>query len=132
MHPRCEAILIPNNYRIEDQIIRFLTDLNEQFLVVKTQVFLMDYHPSMNKVYCLVVQDERNNAYLPLLTPVDCPKILFDAFKSRRQLGLGNGFCGNTKHKNGPRHCTHFNKTNVSMNAYSCEVSETPEFHGNT
>lgn len=84
MHPRCEAILIPHNYRIEDQIIQFLTDLNEQFLVVKIQVFLMDHLPSMNKVYYLVVQEERNNACLQLLILVDDPKILFNALASRK------------------------------------------------
>jgi hypothetical protein len=59
---RCEAMRAAQNYRIEDQIIQFLTGLNDSFGVVKTQILLMDPLPSMNKVYSLVIQEENNNS----------------------------------------------------------------------
>jgi hypothetical protein len=37
-------------YRLEDQIIQFLTGLNENFSIVKTRVLLMDLLP-INKVF---------------------------------------------------------------------------------
>jgi hypothetical protein len=46
-------------YRLEDQVIQFLTGLGDQFFVVKTQVLLMDPLPSLNKVYSLVIQEEQ-------------------------------------------------------------------------
>lgn len=47
---RCDASRIAHVYRIEGQIIQFLTCLNEKFSVVKTQILLMDPLPSLNKV----------------------------------------------------------------------------------
>jgi len=56
----CEA----RNYHLEDQVIQFLTGLNDQFAIVKTQVLMVDPLPSINKVYSLVVQEESNNHYV--------------------------------------------------------------------
>jgi hypothetical protein len=42
----CDSVHVAKNYRTEDQIIQFLTGLNDSFSVVKTQILLMDhYHP---------------------------------------------------------------------------------------
>jgi len=55
-HPcRCEFMRSAHNFRLEDQIIQFLTGLNDNFGVVKAQVLLMDPLPSINKLYSLVV-----------------------------------------------------------------------------
>ena len=47
---RCESMRSARNFRIEDQLIQFLTGLNDSFSVVKTQVLLMEPLPSINKV----------------------------------------------------------------------------------
>jgi len=61
-HPcRCAAMREARNFRLEDQVIQFLTGLNDQFNVVKTQVLMLDPLPSINKVYSLVIQEESNN-----------------------------------------------------------------------
>jgi len=64
---RCAAMRVNKEYRIEDQIIQFLTGLNDQFSVVKTQVLLLYPLPSLNKVFSLVIQEESNNVYWLLL-----------------------------------------------------------------
>jgi hypothetical protein len=62
----CQAMRAARNYRVEDQIIQFLTSLNENFSVVKTQVLLMDLLPTINKVYSLVVKN-RVTLLFPIL-----------------------------------------------------------------
>ncbi|AES95707.1 hypothetical protein MTR_5g028470 [Medicago truncatula] len=52
---RCEATRVAKIYITKDQIMQFLTGLNDQFSVLKTQVLLLDPIPSLNKVYFLVV-----------------------------------------------------------------------------
>jgi len=44
--------------------IRFLTGLNENFSVVKSQILLMDPLPSMNKIFSMVIQHERQGNYV--------------------------------------------------------------------
>ena len=39
--------------------MRFLSDLNDDFDVVKTQILMMDPLSDINKVYSLVAQHER-------------------------------------------------------------------------
>jgi len=51
---RCIASRIVETHRNEDQIMQFLTGLNDQFFVVRTKVLLLDLLPSLNKVYSLV------------------------------------------------------------------------------
>jgi hypothetical protein len=63
---RCEAMRVARKYRIEDQIIQFLSGLNENFSIVKTQVLLMDPLPTINKVYSLVAVGESRGRHLKL------------------------------------------------------------------
>jgi len=41
---------------LENQVIQFLTCLNDQIFIVQTQVMLMESLPSLNRVYSLVLQ----------------------------------------------------------------------------
>ena len=43
---------------------RFLTGLNENFLVVKSQILLMDPLPSLNKIFSMVIQHERQGKFV--------------------------------------------------------------------
>jgi len=48
-HPcHCGIMCEARNYRLEDQVIQFLTGLNDQFAIVKTQVLMVDPLPSIN------------------------------------------------------------------------------------
>jgi len=82
---RCEAMRSARYFRLEDQVIQFLTGLNEQFSVVKTQVLLMDPLPSINKMYSLVVQEESNNVQISSPAPIDDSNILVNATDSNRR-----------------------------------------------
>lgn len=42
---RCEATRVAKNHRNEDQIMQFLTGLNDQFSLVKTLILLLDPLP---------------------------------------------------------------------------------------
>lgn len=55
----CEAMRSARSHHQLLQIIRFLTSLNEQFVVVKSQILLMDHLPIMNKIFSMVIQHER-------------------------------------------------------------------------
>jgi hypothetical protein len=107
----CEAVRSARYFRLEDQVIQFLTGLNEQFAVVKTQVLLMDSLSSINKVYSLVVQEESNNTQLASPTPVDDSNILVNATDTSRGYGRGkNNFGGK-----GSRYCSFCNRTNHTV-----------------
>ncbi|CAJ2643840.1 unnamed protein product [Trifolium pratense] len=82
---RCDAMRAARLYRLEDQIIQFLTGLNEKISVVRTQVLLMDPLPPINKVYSLVVQEESNHAFLnPVNSTNDDSNVLVNASESRK------------------------------------------------
>ncbi|XP_057984436.1 uncharacterized protein LOC131169285 [Hevea brasiliensis] len=55
----CDALVTVKVYRQNDYVIRFLKGLNEQYDHVKSQIMLMDPLPSINKVFSLVIQQER-------------------------------------------------------------------------
>lgn len=63
---RCQCASMRNAqlYHQQDYVIRFLTGLNEQFSVVKSQNLLMDPLPNMNKVFSMVLQHERQNTQI--------------------------------------------------------------------
>jgi hypothetical protein len=88
---RCAAMRVNKEYWIEDQIIQFLTGLNDQFSVVKAQVLLLDPLPSLNKVFSLVVQEESNNVYTHSLPSLEEGSVLVNASDARRPQGRGRG-----------------------------------------
>ncbi|XP_022857026.1 uncharacterized protein LOC111378089 [Olea europaea var. sylvestris] len=47
------------DYKSEDQIMQFLMELDDQFSHVSNQILLMDPMRSLNKVFALILQDER-------------------------------------------------------------------------
>ena len=85
---RCESMCAARNFRMEDQVIQFLTGLNDTFLVFKTQVLLIDTLPSINKVYSMVVQEESNNT-APSSVPMEDSSILVNASDARKPYGHG-------------------------------------------
>ncbi|MCI37994.1 flavonol sulfotransferase-like protein [Trifolium medium] len=42
-------------------VMRFLTGLNDEFSVVKSQILILDPLPSMTKIFSMVLQFERQN-----------------------------------------------------------------------
>lgn len=84
VHPcQCEATRVAKTHRTEDQIIQFLTGLNDQFSVVKTQILLLDPLPSLNKVYSMVIQEESNTSSIPFVSVSDDFDIQLNASDAR-------------------------------------------------
>ena len=55
----CGAVTKFTTYQKNDYAIRFLKGLNDRFTHVRSQIMLIDPLPSINKVFSLVVQQER-------------------------------------------------------------------------
>nr|KYP36188.1 hypothetical protein KK1_042711 [Cajanus cajan] len=57
----CSCKLIPTiqSYKKRECVIRFLKGLNEQYSNVRSQVMLMDSFPSVQKVFSMLLQQER-------------------------------------------------------------------------
>ncbi|XP_054797486.1 uncharacterized protein LOC129302589 [Prosopis cineraria] len=55
----CGSVDSARTYRDEDYVLRFLKGLNDQFTSVKSQIMLLDPLPSINRVFSLVLQQER-------------------------------------------------------------------------
>ncbi|KAJ0034730.1 hypothetical protein Pint_25880 [Pistacia integerrima] len=59
----CGVLTTFKNYHNSDYVIRFLIDLSDQFAVVRTQIMLIDPLPPINKVFSLVLQQERHMSF---------------------------------------------------------------------
>jgi hypothetical protein len=78
-------------------IIRFLTGLNDNFSMVKSQILLMDPLPPLNKVFSMVIQHERQGNF----PSSDESKILLNAAKSKGNSKAGARvctYCGRDNH----------------------------------
>lgn len=59
----CAAMGNARHYHSLNYEIRFLTGLNDNFVVVRSQVLLMDPLPNINRIFSMVIQHERQNNY---------------------------------------------------------------------
>ncbi|GAU36120.1 hypothetical protein TSUD_374830 [Trifolium subterraneum] len=94
----CEAMRAARHNHVVLHTIRFLTGLNENFAVVKSQILLMEPLPTMNKVFSMVIQHERQGNF-PL---VDESKISVNAARYGKPSGSkpsrGCTYCGKDNH----------------------------------
>jgi len=111
---RCESMRAAHNFRKEDQVIQFLTGLNDSFSVVKTQVLLMDPLPSINKVYSMVVQEESNNAAPTPHISTEDSSILVNVSDARKPFMRGKA-SGAPQSKNNSRYCTCCHRNNHTV-----------------
>ena len=88
------------------QVIRFLTGLNDQFVVVKSQILLMDPLPNMNKIFSMVIQHERQ---LQLPISNDESQTLINVVDSKKYGARNNTF------RHGTRVCTFCGKNNHTV-----------------
>nr|KYP51705.1 hypothetical protein KK1_026473 [Cajanus cajan] len=100
----CVAMRNARQFHTLNHFIRFLTGLNENFSVVKSQILLMDLVPSMNQIFYMVIQHERQGNFIVN----DESKALINAIDYKRSQGRGKGFAQNS----GPKKiCTYYGKT---------------------
>ena len=43
----------------QERVLQFLMGLNDSFFTVRAQILLMDPLPSINKVFSLIIQEEK-------------------------------------------------------------------------
>jgi hypothetical protein len=88
--------------------IRFLTGLNENFSMVKSQILLLDPLPPMTKIFSMVLQHERQGNF----GVVDESKVLVNAVDSKKPYNRG-GARSNSQSSRGKdnRHCTYCDRS---------------------
>ncbi|XP_045800552.1 uncharacterized protein LOC123894567 [Trifolium pratense] len=119
----CEAMRSAHRNHTLLQTIRFITGLNDNFSTVKSQILLIDPLPSINKVFHMVIQHERQGNF----SEPDESKILVNAAKSNKAAsgskpprnctycGKDNHFVENCFKKNGvPPHMKKFASANAA------------------
>ncbi|XP_058761729.1 uncharacterized protein LOC131635138 [Vicia villosa] len=115
-HDACLVLDKMRNYRDNDQVIRFLKGLSEQYAAVRSQIMLMEPLPSIGKVYSLLVQQERQT-----LLQFDESKILAasqNQYAGRNvssQRGRGGRFSTGRGRGRTNRVCTYCGMTNHTI-----------------
>ena len=87
--------------------IRFLTGLNDNFDLVRSQILLMNPLPTLNKIFSMVMQHERQ---FRSSIPVDESKILINSVNKSQGRGRGNG--GSSYASGSKRQCSFCGKSN--------------------
>jgi hypothetical protein len=92
----CESMRLARANHLLLYIIRFLTGLNDNFSMVKSQILLMDPLPPLNKVFSMVLQHERQGNF----SSSDESKVLLNAAKSKGFSSKARicTFCGKDNH----------------------------------
>jgi hypothetical protein len=67
----CGSVKILTDYREHEYISRFLMGLNESFSHIRGQILLLDPMPPINKVFSLVLQEERQRQIVPLVSSLN-------------------------------------------------------------
>lgn len=88
-HPFSTCDCSAKTYHQQDFIIRFLKGLDDRFSVVRSQILLMDPLPAMNRVFSMVVQQERQLTGLPAVS--DEPNSFINAARNSSFSGKGRG-----------------------------------------
>jgi hypothetical protein len=100
----CEAMRAARKNHLNLYAIRFLTGLNANFSMVKSQILLLDPLPPMTKIFSMVLQHERQGNF----GVVDESKVLVNAVDSKKPYHRG-GARSNSQSSRGKdnRHCTY-------------------------
>ncbi|XP_014524079.1 uncharacterized protein LOC106780317 [Vigna radiata var. radiata] len=85
----CDLSRISHKYRDMEHVICFLKGLNESYNTVKTQILLMEPLPSINRVFSLIIQQERHD---PILTHQNDNKILANTTEKQNQWKSDQGW----------------------------------------
>ena len=117
----CLAMRNAKGFRAEDRIIQFLIGLNEEYEGVASQVLLMDPMPPINRVFSLVMQQERKLKYGVINvpnTPLEETTGLVNVVNAQKQFGRGRGgnsFQGRGRGNGNGRYCTLCERTNHTV-----------------
>ncbi|XP_058732774.1 uncharacterized protein LOC131604347 [Vicia villosa] len=109
----CAFLAMRNSrsFRAEDRIIQFLIGLNEEFHGVVSQVLLMDPLPPINKVFSMVLQQERKicGTIFPPLNATEDGSGMVNAVEGK-QGGRGRGYNNAGRGRGNGKVCTYCGK----------------------
>jgi hypothetical protein len=95
----CEAMRSARTNHTLLHVIRFLTGLNDNFAVVKSQILLLDPLPPLNKVFSMVLQHERQGGFAPSDdSPISINAARFKGNGSKSSSNRVCTFCGRDNH----------------------------------
>ncbi|GAU31823.1 hypothetical protein TSUD_58240 [Trifolium subterraneum] len=106
----CDSMIKARSNHTLLYAIRFLTGLNENFGMVKSQILLIDPLPSMTKIFSMVLQFERQHGF----GSNEESKVLVNAADSKKQNYYASK--GNSQSSKGNKYCTYCHKTNHTIN----------------
>jgi hypothetical protein len=87
----CVAMRNSRSFKLEDRIIQFLIGLNDEYQGVASQVLLMEPMPLINKVFTMVMQQERKLSYGLNSSASDDSNALVNAVEGSKSYGRGRG-----------------------------------------
>ncbi|XP_061353224.1 uncharacterized protein LOC133297999 [Gastrolobium bilobum] len=121
IRPCCNVSSEVKKIRERDYSIRFLKGLSDKFSHVRSQIMLIDPLPSVNRVFSLIMQQERQLHLEGHLLTHDSPKIFYntaDQFQGHSQIQgrgrsqiRGRGRSTGRGRSNSFRICTHCGRT---------------------
>ncbi|XP_058784845.1 uncharacterized protein LOC131659708 [Vicia villosa] len=114
----CGVVISSQQYRAQDQVIRFLKGLNEKFTHSKSQIMMMSPLPSLDKAFSLIIQQERelNHSSSTQVQASANPEELTTACQAQACYGSSNAKHGNyTKGRGSTRVCTHCGRSNHTV-----------------
>lgn len=109
----CQAMRNARAFRLEDRIIQFLVGLNEEYQAVSSQILLMEPLPLMNRVFSMVLEQERHKEPAANITGTEETNGMINVVTGGRGRGNGNfqGRGGQGRCRGNGRQCTYCGKT---------------------
>jgi len=126
----CDAMRNARKNHLMLYAMRFLTGLNENFSMVKSQILLMDPLPSMNKIFSMVLQHERQGN----LAPIDDSVPVVNAINSGKHKGNYPGNSSKNPNPNfgKPRICTFCGRSGHTVETCYQKYGFPPHFQRNS
>ncbi|XP_014502000.1 uncharacterized protein LOC106762540 [Vigna radiata var. radiata] len=119
----CDLSKVSLKYREMEHVIYFLKGLNDSYNTVKTQILLMDPLPNVNRVFSLIIQQERqekqSNTETRILVNMAERNNQWKPDQSWRNQGRANGIRGQGRGRgrnpNYGKQCSYCNKMNHTV-----------------
>ncbi|XP_061374284.1 uncharacterized protein LOC133316542 [Gastrolobium bilobum] len=122
----CGAKTKMRSYRDRDHVIRFLKGLNDQYAAIRSQIMMIDPFPNVNKVFSMVVQQERQFRSGTSDETISQPFVAFNNSggndrgrgnfnQSFGRYGRGRGRSNAGRGVSGNSICTHCGRTNHTI-----------------
>ena len=115
----CATMRNVKEFRAEERTIQFLIGLNEEYHGVASQVLLMDHMPPINRVFSMVMQQERKLQYDVVSvqnTPLEDTTSLVNVVNGQKQFCRGRGSNAyQGRGRGNGRQCTFCERTNHTV-----------------